>query len=206
MRLRKVDMSLVLDRPSVTEADAPIDVVEVADLARDFCNGDERAMANVYAEHSSLVYSLCRRALGPERAADATQDVFFAAWKSRERFNPEAGSLAGWLVGITRFKIIDLQRVESRHQLAPEFAQDAEIATDSVGLTSMAQRMVIADALETLPARSRTIVEMAFFEDMTHHQISESSGLPLGTVKSDIRRGLLKLRHHLEGFDHATRS
>ncbi len=82
----------------------------------------------------------------------------------------------------------------------------AAAPSDSDGLSQMAQRMVITDALETLPDRTRHLVEMAFFKDMTHSQIAESSGVPLGTVKSDIRRGLQKLRHHLEGFDHAIRT
>lgn len=171
-----------------------------------FCNGDESAMEAVYREHGSLVYSLCRRTLGPERAADTTQEVFFAAWKSRERFNPESGSLAGWLVGIARFKIIDLYRVEQRNPLAPDSAQAIDVGVESAGVEEMAQRMVIAEALQSLPERSRRLVEHAFYDDLTHSQIAERYGLPLGTVKSDIRRGLERLRRHLEGFDHAVRS
>ena len=96
--------------------DRTVSLREDADetLEARFCSGDESAMEAVYRQHGSLVYSLCRRTLGPERAADTTQEVFFAAWKSRERYDPESGSLAGWLVGIARFKIIDLYRVERR--------------------------------------------------------------------------------------------
>ena len=177
-----------------------------ATLEARFCSGDESAMEAVYREHGSLVYSLCRRTLGPERAADTTQEVFFAAWKSRQRFNPDSGSLAGWLVGIARFKIIDLYRVEQRNPLAPESAQAIDIGVESAGVEQIAQRMVIAEALESLPERSRRLVEHAFFDDLTHSQIAERYGLPLGTVKSDIRRGLERLRRHLEGFDHAARS
>ena len=177
-----------------------------ATLEARFCSGDESAMEAVYRKHGSLVYSLCRRTLGPERAADVTQEVFFAAWKSRQRFNPESGSLTGWLVGIARFKIIDLYRVEQRNPLAPESAQAIDVGVESAGVEQIAQRMVIAEALESLPERSRRLVEHAFFDDLTHSQIAERYGLPLGTVKSDIRRGLERLRRHLEGFDHADRS
>lgn len=163
-------------------------------------------MEAVYREHGSLVYSLCRRTLSPERAADTTQEVFFAAWKSRERYNPDSGSLAGWLVGIARFKIIDLYRVEKRNPLAPEVAQAIDLGVDSSGVDEIAQKMVIAEALTSLPERSRRLIEHAFFDDLTHRQIAERSGLPLGTVKSDIRRGLERLRRQIEGFDHAVRS
>ncbi|MFN8050648.1 MAG: sigma-70 family RNA polymerase sigma factor [Acidimicrobiales bacterium] len=175
-------------------------------LEERFRRGDRTAMEDVYREHGSLVYSLCRRTLGPERAADVTQEVFFAAWRSRERFRPESGSLAGWLVGIARFKIIDLYRVERRNPLAPESAQEAELGAESAAVEDMAQRMVIAEALQALPERSRQLVQHAFFDDLTHTQIAERYGLPLGTVKSDIRRGLERLRRHLEGFDHAART
>ena len=131
--------------------------------------------------------------------------MFFAAWKSRERYDPESGSLAGWLVGITRFKIIDLYRAEQRNPLAPETAQAVDVGVESAGVEEMAQRMVIAEALGSLPERSRRLVEHAFFDDLTHGQIAERYGMPLGTVKSDIRRGLQRLRRHLEGFDRAAR-
>ncbi len=180
--------------------------VAVSTLESRFRDGDESAMEDVYREHGSLVYSLCRRTLGPDRAADTTQEVFFAAWKSRERYNPESGSLAGWLVGIARFKIIDLYRVEKRNPLAPESAQAVDVGVESAGVEEMAQRMVIAEALASLPDRSRRMVEHAFYEDLTHSQIAERYGLPLGTVKSDIRRGLERMRRQLEGFDHAVRS
>ena len=73
------------------------------------------AIEEVYAEHGALVHSFCRRSLDAGRAADATQDVFLAAWRSRDRYRPDAGTLAGWLLGIARFKVIDILRAEGRH-------------------------------------------------------------------------------------------
>ncbi|HOT79638.1 MAG TPA: sigma-70 family RNA polymerase sigma factor [Microthrixaceae bacterium] len=175
-------------------------------LAERFRSGDERALEEVYREHSRLVYSFCRRALDDHRAADATQDVFLAAWRSRERYRPDLGSLAGWLMGIARFKVVDIHRTEQRNPLAPVTAQDAERGVVAEDLDLMAQRMLIADALMDLPERSREMVRLAYFDDQTHTQIAERSGVPLGTVKSDIRRGLQRLRRHLEAFDDAPRS
>ncbi|HKY14636.1 MAG TPA: sigma-70 family RNA polymerase sigma factor [Microthrixaceae bacterium] len=195
----------VLERLAMV--DRTVSLREDADesLEGRFRSGDESAMEAVYRQHGSLVYSLCRRTLGPERAEDTTQEVFFAAWKSRERYDPESGALAGWLVGIARFKIIDLYRVEQRNPLAPEAAQAVDVGVESAGVEEMAQRMVIAEALGSLSERSRRLVEHAFFDDLTHGQIAERYGMPLGTVKSDIRRGLQRLRNHLEGFDRAAR-
>ena len=68
------------------------------------------------------------------------------------------------------------------------------------------ERLLVAEALRVLEPRQRAVVELAFYSDATHHEIAERTGLPLGTVKSDIRRGLAKLRRHLEGFDAAPRS
>lgn len=170
-----------------------------------FVAGDETALRAVYEEHGRLVYSYCRRTLGPERAADATQEVFLAAWRSRERFRPEAGTLAGWLLGIARYKVIDLYRVESRNPVAGDETNRPESGADHEALETTAQRMLMAEALGTLPERQQKMVRLAFFHDMTHTQIADELGIPLGTVKSDIRRGLERLRKHLEGFDVALR-
>jgi len=193
------------EEPDVTSA-----VLERSDISDDplvpgFLAGDETALKAVYDEHGRLVYSFCRRTLGPERAADATQEVFLAAWKSRERFRPEAGTLAGWLLGIARYKVIDVYRVESRNPLAGEESNRPEVGSDHEALEATAQRMLVADALSKLPERQKQMVGLAFYQDMTHSQIAEEFGLPLGTVKSDIRRGLERLRRHLEGFDVALR-
>mgnify|MGYP000910526213 CR=1 FL=1 len=187
----------------VLEDDAP----DRADaLAARFRDGDPRALEEVYREHGTLVHSFCRRSLGDTRAADATQEVFLAAWRSRERYRPDAGTLAGWLMGIARFKVIDAHRAEQRQPLTVDLTGPVEPVAGSGDLDQMAQRMLLADALETLPERSRQMVRHAFFEDLTHTQIAERYGIPLGTVKSDIRRGVEKLRRHLEAFDDAPRS
>jgi len=197
-----------LERVGMTEHTAGVDEVErdALLLAADFRNGDERALERIYREHSSLVYSYCRRTLGEHRAADATQEVFLAAWRSRERYRPEAGSLAGWLMGIARFKVIDAYRAAQRNPADPAGDRHEELGADAEELDHIAQRMVVAEALLTLPERSRELVRMAFFDDRTHREIAEISGIPLGTVKSDIRRGLQRLQRHLEAFDDAPRS
>ena len=165
-----------------------------------FHRGDEDALADVYDQHSSLVYSYCRRQLGAEAARDLTQEVFVAAWRARHRFDPEKGSIRAWLMGITKNKIIDLFRKRGRR---PQIADGAEVEhssdeIDSVQVEQIADRMVLATALDELPDRARSVVELSFYEQLTHPEIAERTGLPLGTVKSDIRRSLIKLRRQLE--------
>lgn len=176
-------------------------------LSLRFAAGDPRALEAVYGEHGALVHSFCRRSLDPARAADATQDVFLAAWRSRERYRPEAGTLAGWLLGIARFKVIDILRADGRQPslvAEPNSAGGEQVfdrSVDEAGVTGVAERMLVAEALEGLSERAREMVRLSFFEDLTHAQIAERTDVPLGTVKSDIRRGLEQMRRHLGGLD-----
>ncbi|MAT04643.1 MAG: hypothetical protein CL424_06340 [Acidimicrobiaceae bacterium] len=154
----------------------------------------------VYDAHAKLVYNLCRRALDPHAANDVTQDVFVSAWKARDQFDPARGNLGQWLVGITKRRIIDHLRSERRH--ADRRAdEDTYIQADvhsEPSVDRLADKMLVATVLEQLPDRSRTVIHMAYVDDLTHQQIAEQTGLPLGTVKSDIRRGLQRLRQQLE--------
>lgn len=188
---------------------ALMEAISVTDeaMVRAFASGDAVAFRQVYDAHSSLVYSFCRRMLGTDRAADATQEVFVAAWRSAHRYRPEVGTVAGWLLGIARFKVIDILRSDGRRQVLANTAADlAEAAGPEESLAvGVAERMLLSDALSVLPERSRDVVRLAFVDDLTHAQIAEQCDLPLGTVKSDIRRGLSRLRRHLEGFDDAPR-
>lgn len=174
-----------------------------ADVLAAFAAGDERALKHVYDHHSRLVHSYCRRVVGADLAADVTQEVFLAAWRSRDRYRTEQGSLAGWLMGIARFKAIDATRARARRPDPVDGGSLPEASVEAGALEDLALRMLLAEALQQLPERARRMVELAFFEDLTHTEIAERTGQPLGTVKSDIRRGLERLRRHLEGFDAA---
>jgi RNA polymerase sigma-70 factor (ECF subfamily) len=168
--------------------------------------GDERALRAMYDEHGPLVYTYCARTVGSNRAADVTQDVFISAWRSRERFDPERGSFAGWLMTIAKRRCVDALRHSGRR---PEFATDTA-GENGLSLTSsdvktverIADRMLLDEIISSLPGRARRAVELAFFEQMTHPEIAASTGQPLGTVKSDIRRALLAMRDQLGGDDH----
>lgn len=165
-------------------------------LEQRFVAGDERALAEIFAQHSGIVLGLARKSVGAE-ADDVAQQVFVAAWKSRHRFDAERGSIRSWLIGITRFKIVDHLRAAGRRP-TPVVDDGPEPVEPTQAAEHLADRLVLAEALAALPEERRTVVELAFYNDLTHHEIAERTGLPLGTVKSHARRGLAALRTELE--------
>ena len=155
-------------------------------------------LRDVYDRHGSLVYSICRRSLDAEAAKDVTQEVFLSAWRGRHQFDPDRGALGAWLVGITKRRVIDHLRSERRHA---DRRADEDAATPiehPTHIDRLADRMLVADGLRQLPPDTRRLVELAFVEGLTHHEIAERTGTPLGTVKSSIRRGLLRVKAHME--------
>jgi RNA polymerase sigma factor (sigma-70 family) len=173
-----------------------------AALARQFAQGDERALAWAYERFAGLVHGLAVRALGPGAdAEDVTQQVFVSAWTGRGNYRLDRGPLAGWLVGICRHRIADALAKRRRELLLTEAAGAAEAGRplEAARFEREADdRVVLMDELARVGQPQRAIMELAFFADLTHEQIADRTGLPLGTVKSHIRRTLLRLRDRLE--------
>lgn len=186
-------------KPHADVTDVSTDDTALVDA---FCSGDDRALVGVYERWSSLVYTLALRSLGDSRDADdVTQKVFVAAWRGREKYDPARASMGSWLVGITRHSIADAHEARSRRRRADEahVLENAVATTDDTA--EVADRLMMADELERLDPVPRTIMKLAFFADLTHAQIAERLELPLGTVKSHIRRSLSRLRIRLEVND-----
>ncbi len=167
-----------------------------------FASGDEQALARAYEMWSGLVYGLAARALGSgSDAEDVTQQVFISAWIGRGSFNPGRGSLGGWITGITRHRIADaLTRIRREQRLRETLARLARSADEGAG-PDTTSRVVLLTELGRFEQPQRQIMELAFFDDLTHTQIADRTGLPLGTVKSHIRRSLQRLRTRLEVDD-----
>jgi RNA polymerase sigma-70 factor (ECF subfamily) len=170
------------------------------DLGPRFADGDESALRRAYEEHGPLIFAFCRRSLAAvSDAEDVTQHTFVEAWRSRERFDPERGSLAGWLLGIARHKVLDHTRSsERRARVATRVETQIAVAEPPAKPDAVLDRLVVADALARLPTEQRRALELAFFDDLTHPEIARTMKMPLGTVKSHIRRGLARLRTRLE--------
>ncbi len=163
-------------------------------LVRAVRAGNESAMAALYDRYSPIVYSVALRVLKDTSAAeDVLQDIFMQLWRNPAAFDSSRGNMAAWLAVISRNRAIDTlrrRRPESDIEevvlsVQPDLALDAERARamDKVRGT-----------LQGMPVAQRSALEMAYFEGLSHSEIAEKTGEPLGTIKTRIRTGLLVLR------------
>jgi RNA polymerase sigma-70 factor, ECF subfamily len=167
--------------------------------------GDHDALAELYDRHGRLVFSLALRVVGDQRdAEDVAQEVFAQAWRQAPRFDAAArGNAVAWLLTLTRSRAIDLLR-RRRARLESAAAPDSIETPDGAAgpeqqVEWQGRAAAVRRAVETLPLLQRIAVELAFFEGLTHAEIAEQLDVPLGTVKTRVRQGLLKLRDHLAG-------
>lgn len=175
-----------------------------AEIAQRFCAGEEQALAWAYERWSGQVHGMAVRAFGsgPD-AEDVTQQTFVSAWTDRRRYDAEQGPLPAWLVGICRHKIADTwARMERQRRQAEAVALDARSRPSASRGDEVdgvvADRVLLLGELDRIGQPQRGIIELAFFADLTHAQIADRTGIPLGTVKSHIRRTLERLRNRLE--------
>lgn len=168
-----------------------------------FATGGDAALAAAYRELGALIYSIAMRTLGdPEDASDVTQQVFVAAWRARSRYDVTQAKLSTWLVGIARHKIADQFAARARVR---RIADRVHATQDAIGAESpvdgLADRVVLTDEIARLGDPQQEIMTLAFYDGLTHVQIARRLDLPLGTVKSHIRRSLQRLRQRLEVDD-----
>jgi RNA polymerase sigma-70 factor (ECF subfamily) len=163
-------------------------------LIRD--NRDREAFARLYAHFAPRVKGFLMKS-GTEAsvAEDCAQDVMVSVWNKAHLFDPSRASVATWVFTIARNRRIDLARRDKRPEPEdlgwgpePEMAQE-----DSFVLQQETDQLV--QALSTLPEKQRDLIEKCYFGDLSHRDIADVTGLPLGTIKSRIRLALEKLRH-----------
>ena len=164
--------------------------------------GDGEALRELYDIHSRAVYSLALRILRVQSdAEDVVQEVFVQAWRQAARYDATRGTVAGWLLMQARSRSID--RLRAR-QARPEHAEDERAADPpdasagpDIQIVRGEQARRVRQALDDLPRLQRTALELAYYEGLTHVEIAEQLEQPLGTIKTRIRQGLLKLRQAL---------
>ncbi|MFF2487556.1 RNA polymerase sigma factor [Microbacterium sp. NPDC058062] len=177
-----------------------VDDEEERELCGRFAAGDERALEQIYRRWSPIVFTLALRVLGDRGdAEDVTQKTFVSAWTSRASYDPAKGRLSTWLVTITRRRIADTldarRRVRELHEKLRRFAMSDEPMSSEIDL---GDRLLLADEIDRLEPDAQRVVRLAFYDDLTHQQIATRLDMPLGTVKSHIRRSLTRLRDRLE--------
>jgi RNA polymerase sigma-70 factor (ECF subfamily) len=156
--------------------------------------GDEYAMASLFDRYSKIVYSVALRVLrDPASAEDVLQEIFMQIWRNPEGFVATRGSLGGWLAVVSRNRSIDTLR-----RKRPMESVDDMVLASNYNLANEAERNSLMEkargAIHLLPVEQRKTLEMAFFDGLTHSEIAEMTGDPLGTVKTRIRSALGSLR------------
>jgi RNA polymerase sigma factor (sigma-70 family) len=165
-----------------------------------FIAGDERALEHVYRRWSPVVFTLALRSLGDRTdAEDVTQKTFVSAWTSRKSFDPGRARLSTWLVAIAKRRIADTHEARARirrlHEQLQSVTRPDDLVTPEVDL---GEALLVAQEIDRLEPDARRVMRMAFFDDLTHQEISRRLDMPLGTVKSHIRRSLERMRTRLE--------
>ena len=162
---------------------------------------DERAVEELVRRFERPLYSLAYRVAGSDRfAQDVVQEVFVTVWLDADRYDPARGAVSSWLLTITRFKAIDMLRRETG---AKRRTVDVDLslrpANDDVHEETWlrTRRETVRAALRELSDTEREAVTLAFFDGLTHVEVAEALAIPLGTAKSRIRYGLIRLRRVL---------
>lgn len=167
----------------------------------------ESALGALYDRHGRLIYAIALRITGDrETAEEVVQDVFQNVWQAAGSFQPEIGAFSAWLLGIARHRAIDATRSKRERARAREQTLDADwpIVADTSVPGAVEQRLLsdaIRVALAALPANQRQAIELAYYGGLTRAEIAERLNQPLGTVKTRLRLGLLKLRDLLYQVD-----
>ena len=172
-------------------------VTPEAELLQRIRRGNEGAMAELYDRFSAVVFSAALRVLGEaSQAEDVLQEVFLQLWRNPSAFDSNRGSLAAWLAVIARHRAIDHLRRRRPETDFEEVVLSVDPQLDSQAARAEAIGRIRA-VMETMSDEQRSALEMAFFEGLTHTEIAEKTGEPLGTIKTRIRSALIAIRKAL---------
>lgn len=193
MNPRVDQTSAVMTRGRPT-ADVDALVVRVA-------KGDSQALKSLYERTAAKLYGICRRVVGEDAdAQDVLQDVFVTVWRKADRFDPGKAGAITWLSVLARNKAID--RLRSRRGSDAPIEDADSVVSDSPSQLDVAEQaddaQRLAKCLDELDDRARAMIRRAFFDGATYPELARGEDVPLATMKSWIRRGLIRLRGCLE--------
>ncbi len=180
----------MIEHPETPRPDATDDMRLVARIRA----GDQSAMSELYDRYSSVVYGVALRVLQDAAGAeDVLQDIFLQLWRKPEAFDSSRGSLAAWLAVIARHRAIDRLR-----QRRPETDIEEVVIAGGADLRDETERSLVIEKVRAVMGEmnedQRKALELAYFQGLTHTEIAEQTGEPLGTIKTRIRSGLQFLR------------
>jgi RNA polymerase sigma-70 factor (ECF subfamily) len=168
------------------------------ELLHAVARGDEAALARLYDAYRVILFGLLVRILNSrEEAEDILQDVFVQVWRRAKDFDETRGRPFTWLVTLTRSRAIDrLRQLGARQRLVTGAAQEqTETVSDALSDTiKVAQQETVRQALAELPEEQRRTLVLAYFEGLTQSEIATKLNAPLGTIKTRMRSGMIKLR------------
>jgi RNA polymerase sigma-70 factor, ECF subfamily len=177
----------------------------LVDIVRRVAKGDQAALGQLYDVTSAAVYGLVRRMLGDASAAEEiTIDVYSQVWRLAPGYSEEKGSPTTWLLVLARSRALDHLRSVTRRirerEHPIEFVAELSHPGPNPEMTVISEnrRQIIQAVLADLPPEQLELIQMAFFEGLTHNEVAERTGIPLGTIKSRIRAGMTRMRELLE--------
>jgi RNA polymerase sigma-70 factor (ECF subfamily) len=188
--------------PGANGARTTIGAPDDASLLRAIQQGDQGAVGVLYERYGGVAYGLAYRITQESAAAeDVVQDAFVSLWKQAPRFDPERGQVRSWLLTIVHHRAIDVvRRRTGRGERALPEGPEEFVATRGRPEELAEWKLeaeAVREAVRQIPEEQRLTVQMAYFEGLTHVEIAERMGVPLGTVKSRLRIGLEKMRVYL---------
>lgn len=183
---------------------------DLAALIRRVAAGEETALAELYDRTSSLVHAVARRVLMDQSAAEEiTIDVYTQVWRQVANYDESRGSVVSWLSTLARSRAIDRLRSTATHRQRSEALDEVIELVDPnhspEELSSLSERRrIVQRAMSEITEEQREAIEVAFFQGLTHSEVANKLGQPLGTIKTRIRTGMLRLRELLAPLEEGT--
>lgn len=184
------------DRMETTEAE------NRKNLLAEVATGDSKAFEELTKKYGNLIWSIARRYLSNQaEAEDAVQEIFLALWQSASRFDANKGSEITFIATIARRRLIDGLRKNNKHKILQSIddAISNDVFKQKSNLEKNAELSLAIGILETLEKKDQELLSLSIYQGYSHVEIAKLLNLPLGTVKTKIRRNLMKIREKIKG-------